>query len=89
MVTDEDVERLINQFGDFLKKHFPIQRKTTIDIFGIINSLGERLASHYTVDGFAAYYRLPNTGGQIIKISVSMDAEKEFINLPDYYKREE
>lgn len=86
MITNEDLAKLLEYLEKVKNEITSIQqRKTTTDIFGIINNLGDRLASHYTFNGFSAFYRLPNTGGQIIKISVDMDAEKEYNNLPDWY----
>lgn len=85
MITDADIIMLQQEIEKFYKKLISSQHKTTTDIFGILGGLGDRLASHYTVDGFAAYYRLPNTGGQIISVSVNLNAEKEYHNLPDYY----
>lgn len=48
--------------------------------------LGKRLAAHYTTNGIKAYYKvIPN---HIVSIDVNLSplAEREYNNLPEYYK---
>lgn len=89
IIKDEDVVKLYNDimsFCDKVKKDMQSCTSAT-DLLSGLNVPGERIASHYTGDGFKAWYRCEN--GQIMSVTVNLNAEKEYEELPDYCKSKE
>jgi len=90
-MTDADIVELQLAIDKFLKAFQEEQenlreRRQSLDIIRVLNPLGDRLTSQYTRDGFKVWYKLST--GQLISLNVNMSAEKEYKNLPDYYKKE-
>ena len=90
-MTDADIVELQLAIDKFLKafqeeQENPRERRQSLDIIRVLNPLGDRLTSQYTRDGFKVWYKLST--GQLISLNVNMSAEKEYKNLPDYYKEE-
>ena len=90
-MTDADIvefQLAIDKFYKAFQKENAIEtprgKKQSLDIIRVLDTLGDRLTSHYTVNGFKTWYKL--TTGQLISLNVNMSAEKEYEILPDYYK---